>query len=86
MVESIPVPGYLGCCAALRNGDLRASIASIAGPVIAIAGSEDPLTPPAALAFIHEQVRGSRLVTLPCSHISNAELPAEFNDIVGSVL
>jgi 3-oxoadipate enol-lactonase len=85
MVESIAVPGYLGCCAALKNGDLRESIASIAAPTVAIAGSEDPLTPPDALAFIHEQVRGSRLVTLPCSHISNAELPAEFNEVVMSV-
>jgi 3-oxoadipate enol-lactonase len=82
MVESIAVPGYLGCCAALRNGDLRASIASIGAPTLAIAGSEDPLTPPDALAYIHAQVRGSRLVTLPCSHISNAELPAEFNAAV----
>jgi 3-oxoadipate enol-lactonase len=86
MVESIPVPGYLGCCAALRNGDLRESIATIAAPTVAIAGTEDLLTPPDALAFVHERVRGSRLVTLPCSHISNAELPAEFNAAVASVL
>jgi 3-oxoadipate enol-lactonase len=86
MVESIPVPGYLGCCAALRNSDLREAIASIGAPTVALAGSEDLLTPPDALAFIHERVRGSRLVTLPCSHISNAELPAEFNAAVASVL
>jgi 3-oxoadipate enol-lactonase len=84
MVESIPIPGYLGCCAALRNGDLRASIASIAAPTVAIAGSEDPLTPPDALRFIHEQVRGSRLVTLPCSHISNADRVLHGRLVVGS--
>ena len=86
MVESIAVPGYLGCCAALRTGDVRDAIATIAVPTVAIAGSEDALTPPAALAFIHEQIRGSQLVTLPCSHISNAELPAEFNAAVAGVL
>lgn len=85
MVESIPVTGYLGCCAALRNSDLRELIGSVAVPTVAIAGSDDPLTPPDALAFIHERVRGSKLVTLPCSHISNAELPAEFNEVVMSV-
>jgi 3-oxoadipate enol-lactonase len=86
MVESISTVGYLGCCAALRNSDLRESIASIVAPTVAIAGSEDALTPPDALAFIHARVRGSRLVTLPCAHISNAELPAEFNAAVASVL
>jgi 3-oxoadipate enol-lactonase len=82
MVESISPTGYLGCCAALRDGDLREAIASIDRPTLAIAGAADALTPPAALSFIHEQIAGSRLVTLDCSHISNVEKSDEFNETV----
>jgi 3-oxoadipate enol-lactonase len=82
MVESIRPDGYLGCCAALRDGDLRDAIATITCPTLAIAGAEDILTPPTALAFIHEQIAGSRLLTLDCAHISNVEKAEEFNAAV----
>jgi 3-oxoadipate enol-lactonase len=82
MVASIPPAGYLGCCAALRDADLRDTVAGITRPTLAIAGAQDVLTPPEALAFIHEQVAGSTLVTLDCSHISNVEKSAGFNDAV----
>jgi 3-oxoadipate enol-lactonase len=80
MVESISPEGYLGCCAALRDADLRDSIASIRRPTLAVAGAQDVLTPPDALAFVHQQVSGSTLLTLDCAHISNAEKADEFND------
>jgi 3-oxoadipate enol-lactonase len=82
MVESISPAGYLGCCAALRDGDLRDAISSIDRPTLAIAGAADALTPPAAQSFIHEQIAGSRLVTLDCSHISNVEKSDAFNEAV----
>ncbi len=82
MVASISPEGYLGCCAALRDGDLREAIGGISKPLLAVAGAMDMLTPPEALAFVHEQVAGSTLVTLDCAHISNIEKSAEFNDAV----
>jgi 3-oxoadipate enol-lactonase len=82
MVASIPPAGYLGCCAALRDADLRDTVAGITRPTLAIAGAQDVLTPPEALSFIHEQVAGSTLVTLDCSHISNVEKSDYFNDAV----
>jgi len=82
MVASISPAGYLGCCAALRDADLRDAIAGITRPTLAIAGAQDMLTPPEALAFVHEQVTGSTLVTLDCSHLSNVEKSDEFNDAV----
>jgi 3-oxoadipate enol-lactonase len=82
MVASNSPAGYLGCCAALRDGDLRDAVSRITGPLLAVTGAQDMLTPPEALRFVHEQVKGSQLLTLDCSHISNVELSEEFNDAV----
>lgn len=82
MVQSTSQEGYLGCCAALRDADLRDVIAGITCPVLAIAGSADPATTPEGLHFIHEQIRGSSLVTLDTAHLSNVERADEFTDAV----
>jgi 3-oxoadipate enol-lactonase len=82
MVATNSVTGYLGCCAALRDGDLREALPRITSPLLGIAGAEDMLTPPEALAFVRDQVNGAMLVTLPCSHISNVEMADAFNEAV----
>jgi 3-oxoadipate enol-lactonase len=82
MVATNSPEGYLGCCAALRAGDLRDEVTRITNPLLAITGTEDKLTPPEALEFVQGQVAGSRLLTLPCSHISNVEMADEFNAAV----
>jgi 3-oxoadipate enol-lactonase len=82
MVERCSKDGYLGCCAALRDEDLREVIAAIRCPVLAIAGSADVATPPAALQFIHERIAGSRLVTLDAAHLTNVEQHEAFNTAV----
>jgi len=82
MVQSTPPEGYLGCCAALRDADLREAISAITCPVLAIAGSGDPATTPEGLHFIHAQVTGSTLVTLDTAHLSNVECAAEFTATV----
>ncbi|HLG55630.1 MAG TPA: 3-oxoadipate enol-lactonase [Vicinamibacterales bacterium] len=73
MIETCPTAGYLGCCAALRDENLRDAIKAIRCPVLAIAGATDVATPPEALRFIHEQIAGSRLMTLDAAHLSNVE-------------
>ena len=82
MIQSTPPEGYLGCCAALRDADLRDAIGSIACPVLAIAGSADPATTPEGLHFIHQQIPHSALVTLDTAHLSNVECAAEFTATV----
>lgn len=86
MVATNSQEGYLGCCAALRDGDLRDALPRITAPLLGIAGAQDMLTPPEALRFVRDQVAGAQLLTLPCSHISNAEMPAEFNQAVADFL
>jgi 3-oxoadipate enol-lactonase len=86
MVESCPVDGYLGCCAALRDEDLREALGSVRCPVLAVAGSVDRATPPELLQFVHERIPRSRLVTLEAGHLSNVEQDAAFNASLSAFL
>jgi 3-oxoadipate enol-lactonase len=78
MVETCPTAGYLGCCAALRDEDLREAISNISCPALVVAGSTDEATPPEGLRFIHEQVAGSKMLTLDAAHLSNVEQSEAF--------
>lgn len=71
--------GYIGCCCALRDADLRTGIKAISVPTLVIAGAQDPATPPEYGASIAKAVPGARLVVLDGAHIVNVEQPAAFN-------
>jgi len=86
MIEACAPEGYLGCCAALRDEDLREAIADIRCPVLAVAGHADVPTPVGALQFIHERVPGSRMVTLDAAHLSNVEQAEAFTAAVTEFL
>ena len=86
MVAACPLEGYLGCCAALRDEDLREAIASIQRPVLVIAGRADVATPPEALQSVHERIAGSTMVTLDAAHLSNVERADEFNAALAAFL
>ena len=78
MVQGCPPEGYLGCCAALRDADLRSEISAIAAPTLTVASTADPATPPEGLAFIRDRIRGAQMVTLDSGHLSNVECAPEF--------
>lgn len=82
MVQNCPADGYLGCCAALRDADLRDDVSSVGAPTLLIASSADTATPVEGLEFIHERVSGSQLVTLDSAHLSNVECAGEFTTAV----
>ena len=76
MVAGTPAEGYAGCCEAIPELDLREQLSSIGAATLAIAGADDPATPPAKLEEIAEQIPGARLLTVPDSaHLANAEQP-----------
>lgn len=85
-IESTSVEGYLGCCAAMLDEDLRESLGAVRCPVLAIAGTSDRSTPPELLQFVHERLPGSQLVTLEAAHISNVEQAAAFNTALSAFL
>ena len=78
MVASCRLDGYLGCCAALRDTDLREHIAGITLPTLLVASTADTATPPEGLHFIQDRIRGSRLVTFDSGHLSNVECAEGF--------
>jgi len=86
MVAACPKEGYLSCCAALRDEDLRDAIAGIRCPVLCIGGNADPTTPPDALRFIHERIAGSRMLLLDAAHLTNVEQDRAFTDAVAEFI
>ncbi|MCD4535405.1 alpha/beta fold hydrolase [Nocardioides sp. cx-169] len=68
--------GYAAVCGALATYDVRDRLGEIAVPVLAVAGSADPATPPALLREVAEGVRDGRLVVLDdVAHQAPAEAP-----------
>lgn len=78
--------GYIGCCSALRDADLRERIAGVRVPTLVIAGSKDNATPPALGQFLCEHIAGARYVELPAAHLSNIEAAGEFNAVLSQFL
>jgi 3-oxoadipate enol-lactonase len=86
MVAACSQDGYLSCCAALRDEDLRDAIAGIRCPVLCVAGTADPATPPDALQFIHERIAGSKILALDAAHLTNVEQHEAFTNAVSNFL
>jgi len=76
------VDGYVGCCAALRDADLRDESGRVACPALIVTGRHDPATPPADGRWLGDQIRGARVVELDAAHLSNVERATEFNVVV----
>lgn len=78
MLAATPVEGYLGCCAAVRDVDLRNAIGRISAPTLVIVGAHDVSTPAAEGRALAERIRGARVVELDAAHISNVEAAERF--------
>ena len=74
--------GYASCCEALAKADVREQLKDITVPVLVIAGQQDPVTTVADGQFMLEHIANSQLFEINASHISNVELPNEFNQAV----
>lgn len=79
MIAETPREGYVSCCEAVRDFDVRDSMGSIALPVLVIAGVADPATPAFATQQIAHAIKGSRFELLPAAHLSNIECASGFN-------
>jgi len=79
MVESCDVPGYVGCCAAVRDADFSDVVHTITTRTLVIGGQYDPTTTMADAEFLHGAIPGSGLATLPGAHLTNVECAAAFS-------
>jgi pimeloyl-ACP methyl ester carboxylesterase len=59
---------------ACHNFDVMASLAAVTVPTMVITGENDMITPPKYGRFLHDQITGSRLVSIPgAGHLSPIE-------------
>ena len=82
MISGCPAAGYAGCCAVLRDADLRDEIHRIDAPTLVVTGTHDPATPPSLGEGIRNAVAGARGVELDAAHLANVEQPDAFNAAV----
>ena len=82
MLASCQAQGYASCCAAIRDADLRAAIGTITAPTLLIAGTHDPVTPPADAEAIRTRIQAARVSFLDAAHLSNVEQADAFNQSV----
>jgi 3-oxoadipate enol-lactonase len=82
MFASTSLEAYLGCCAAIRNMDMRPTHPRIKAPTLVIVGLQDPATPPAAGEEIQKRIPGAKLATIDASHLSNMGQPRAYADLV----
>lgn len=78
--------GYNGCCAAIRDADLRAQLPNIRVPMLVIGGTHDISTPPAQTKAIAEGVPGAQYIQLAAGHLSNWEQADGYSDALVSFL
>ena len=86
MLEGANPDGYIANCAAVRDFDVRESIAAIRVPALVIAGTHDVATTPIDGRYLAERIPGARYVELNTAHLSNIEEPQRFSSEVNSFL
>jgi 3-oxoadipate enol-lactonase len=74
--------GYAGCCAVLRDADLRAVLQEIDAPTLVIGGTQDVSTPLAEAETLVREIEGARLAVFDAAHLSNVEQPIGFADAI----
>ena len=81
MLVSTPPEVYVRYCELLREYDLSGRLGAIAAPTLAIAGADDPTSPPEHLEAIAAEIPDARVVVIPRgAHLVNVERADEFND------
>lgn len=76
VVAATAAEGYASCCEVIAAMDLRDDLPGIVAPTLAIAGADDPATPPPHLAAIADAVKDGRLLVVEQSaHLASAEQP-----------
>ena len=74
--------GYCGCCAAIRDMDLRPILPLIAAPTLVIGGTRDAATPPDVTQMMLAAIPGVEAAWLDAAHLSNIECKEQFASAV----
>jgi 3-oxoadipate enol-lactonase len=80
MFLATPPDVYVRYCEILRKFDLRGRLGSIETPTLAIAGAEDPTSPPEQVEALAAEIPGASIVVIPhAAHLANVERPDDVN-------
>jgi 3-oxoadipate enol-lactonase len=81
MFLATPPETYVRYCEILHDFDLRGKLRAVEAPTLAVAGAEDPTSPPEQVEALAEEIPNASFVSIPCAaHMANVERPNEFND------
>lgn len=86
MLQATDPDGYAGCCAAIRDMDMRRIVRLIPTPTLVIGGRHDPATPPSHSETLASAIPGAKLAMLDAAHLSNVECAEIFVRIVSDFL
>ncbi|MFB6456840.1 alpha/beta fold hydrolase [Chitinophaga sp. Hz27] len=81
-IKRMPQQGLAGSFAAVRDGDLRKTVALIQQPTLIIGGINDTVTIPEHSELLAATIPASKLALLAAVHLSNIEKKEEFNQLV----
>lgn len=79
-LASTPADGYIACCEAIRDMDLRSSLSRIQAKTLVVAGSLDAASPPADGRFLADTIPDARYVEFLAAHMANVEVGQPFTD------
>ncbi len=82
ILANTPAEGYIACCEAIRDMDLRAILPRIKAPTLVIAGALDTATPPSDGRFLATSIPGARYIELAAAHLTNIEADVAFTEAV----
>ncbi|HEY4012581.1 MAG TPA: alpha/beta fold hydrolase [Polyangiaceae bacterium] len=75
--------GYTGCCAALRDEDLRGEVRAIRTPLLVVAAERDASCPPEQSRWLAGEAPGASLVEIPgAGHLALLERPDLFDEAI----
>jgi len=78
---------YVQAARAAFGFNARERLGEIGAPTLVVVGEQDRVTPPVCSEELARGIRGARLAQIPRGgHITNVELPAEFNRVTREFL
>ena len=86
VLTTTPLEGYTGCCAALRDSDLTASLTLIEAPVLVISGTHDPVIPTDDCRALAAAISRAEYVELNAGHLSAIEQSGAFGSAASAFL
>ena len=79
MVETCPLDGYAGCCAAIAGSDFHTTTAALRLPALVIAGDRDGATPPDLVRELAGLIPGARFELMRgVGHLPCVEKPEDY--------